>query len=119
MNKITLLGKLQSTNNLYRSHCKFKFPTVYMTKAGKALKESYQWQVKSQWKEKMILDDVELIVVLYFGTKRKNDIDNFGKILYDSLSGIVYQDDKQIQKLTITKEYDKECPRVELVVLHY
>ena len=117
--KLTLLGSPQSTNNLYRSHCKFKFPTVYMTKAGKELKESYQWQVKSQWKEKMILDDVELIVVLYFGTKRKTDIDNHNKLWADSLSGIVYQDDKQIQKLTITKEYDKNSPRIEIIVLHY
>lgn len=116
---ITLLGQPLSTQHLYKSHCKFKFPTVYMTAEGKALKESYQIQAKQQWKEKIITDDVEMIVALYFGTKRKSDIDNFGKLIGDSLEGIVYENDSQIQKLTITKNYDKLNPRVELVILHY
>jgi len=48
--ELTLKGSPQSTNNIYRSvgH------RVYMTAKGKALKEDYQWQLKSQYKGKLL-----------------------------------------------------------------
>ena len=44
---ITLLGKPESTNQIYRRHGNI----IYMSKLGKQLKESYQWQAKKQWKD--------------------------------------------------------------------
>jgi crossover junction endodeoxyribonuclease RusA len=87
-----------------------------MSAKGKSLKDNYKQEAKSQWNKLIIVNDVELEVKLYFGDKRTRDIDNYGKILFDSLSGIVYQDDKQIQKLIITKYYDKDNPRVTIKV---
>ena len=113
---IILYGSPQSTNNLYRSHCRFGFPSVYMSAKGKALKEDYQWQIKSQYKGKLIIGEVFMEVNLFFGTKRKQDIDNFSKILNDALTGLVVVDDSQIQELHLKKNYDKLNPRIELKV---
>lgn len=112
--KIILLGIPQSTNHIYKSHCRFGYPTVYMTKEGKDLKESYQWQAKSQWKQKPSKRVFEISVELYFKDKRRRDVDDYNKILLDSLTGIVWSDDSQIWKITITKFIDAKKPRIEV-----
>lgn len=113
----TLLGEPLSTQHLYGLTCRGKFPTRYMTAKGKALKESYQWQIKSQFRgQKVIKGDIGLEVKLYFGTKRKQDVDNFNKILFDAFSGLVFEDDCQIQCVLIEKKYDKKNPRIEVEV---
>lgn len=89
---------------------------VYMGASGKSLKESYQWQIKSQWRNGCTRKNVRLEIKLVFGDKRRRDIDNYGKILLDSLSGMVFEDDSQIQEMTIKKDYDKEDPRTEIEV---
>ena len=115
--KFTLLGEPKSTNNIYKTICRGNFPTRYMGKDGKKLKEDYQWQIKSQYKgKKPIKGGVGMEVKLYFGNKRKNDIDNFNKLLYDAMTGIVYEDDSQIQCVLTEKKYDKKSPRIELEV---
>lgn len=118
--KIILKGNPRSTNTIYATMCRGNFPNRYMTNEGKSLKESYQWQAKSQIKSKELLPgDIEIQVQLYFGNKRKNDIDNFNKILYDSLTGIVWVDDSQIVKVTTEKLYDKKDPRIEINIKEY
>jgi len=87
---------------------------MYMTQKGKELKESYQWQIKSQYKGKPKTNDIDLRVELFFGDDRRRDIDNYNKILLDSLSGILYEDDSQIQSLLIIKNKDKKNPRIEI-----
>lgn len=116
--KIILEGEPLSTNHIYKYHCRTGFASGYMTKEGKELKEIYQWQAKKQWKEKLISKEDEVVIQmsLFFGTRRKQDIDNYSKLVLDSLSGIVYEDDSQIFNLNIVKFYDKENPRVELII---
>lgn len=46
---------------------------------------------------------------------KKPDCDNIAKILLDAMTGIVYEDDKQIIRLVVEKFYD-EVPRVEVTV---
>lgn len=113
MNKIILQGNPLSTNSLYRS---IGLGRVIISKAGRALKTNYQWQAKSQLKIKQpIKEGLNLHIFLFFGDKRKRDIDNYGKILLDSLSGILYIDDSQIQVMTVVKNYCKENPRIEIL----
>lgn len=90
---------------------------MYMSAEGRALKESYQWEATSQWKDKMLLGRVIVCIKLFFGDLRNRDIDNYNKILLDSLTGIVWKDDKQIVKMEIEKLYDKKNPRVEIEIL--
>jgi len=116
MPKITLSGNPCSTNTLYRSVCRGKFPAVYMTHKGRNLKESYQWEAKSQWKKEPTSDEIALNVILYFGDKKVRDIDNYNKILLDALTGIVWEDDSQISEMHTFREYDKKNPRIEVLI---
>lgn len=85
-----------------------------MSKQGKDLKESYGEQAMVQWPEIPTLKDLALAIRLYFGTHRKCDWDNFHKLSMDALTGVVWGDDSQIQKVTVEKFYDKENPRIEI-----
>src|SRR3990167_4034526 len=106
---ITLSGNPISTNQIYRRHGH----VIYLSKEGKDRKTQYQWEAKSQWKDLIIeTNDIQVSIRLYFRDKRVHDIDNFGKILLDSLTGIVWEDDKQIQRMLVTKNYSKENPRI-------
>lgn len=116
MVSITLKGNPRSTGTLYKTICRGNFPSHYMSNEGKSLKEDYSWQVKSQYKKKIIEGEIELTVRLYFGNKRKNDIDNFHKLSLDSMTGIVYRDDSQIIRMTVEKYYDKNNPRIEIEI---
>ena len=87
-----------------------------MTPEGKALKEQYQWEAKSQWKGKPLEGDIEVSITLYFGTKRRADLDNFNKLSLDALTGIAYLDDSQISELHLKRAYDKIKPRIEIVL---
>jgi len=85
-----------------------------MTPAGKKLKEQYQWEARAQWKGKPLVGDIEVSITLYFGTKRKADLDNFNKLSLDALTGIVWEDDSQIADLRVRRAYDKLRPRIEI-----
>jgi len=88
-----------------------------MSKEGKELKEDYIRQVKRQWKEDIIKDNVSLSCVVYHKDRRNRDIDNTNKLIFDSLSGIVFEDDKQIKELYIRKEVDTQNPRVTIEIM--
>ena len=82
-------------------------------------KLALSYEVMANWKKPMLTDSVEIILDQYFGDKRKRDIDAYLKMLLDSMSGIVYEDDSQIVKLTVQKLYDKENPRTEITCKKY
>lgn len=113
---LTLSGEPKSTQHIYGLACRGRFPQRFMTAEGKALKAAYQWEAKSQWKGKPLAGDIELSITLYFGTKRKADLDNFNKLSLDALTGIAYEDDSQIAALTLKRAYDKQKPRIEVTV---
>jgi crossover junction endodeoxyribonuclease RusA len=99
-----------STNALYQGR-------RFLTKEGKANKEALAWESKLQWPLKMPLKGpIRLSVRFYWPNKRRHDVDNI-KALLDSLSGIVYEDDSQINDLRVQKFCDKKQPRVEIEVL--
>lgn len=117
MNKIILLGEPKSTSHIYKFTCRGRFASAYMSAQGKAIKESYILQARTQWKKPLLTGNLAMFTFIYFGTKRKSDYDNFSKLCNDSLTGIVFEDDSQITKAYIEKRYDKENPRIELVVV--
>jgi len=116
MIKIALFGSPLSTNNIYKSTCRGRFASVYMSKEGKDLKESYMTQARIQYRHPPLEGDLKVSIILYHGTHRRTDIDNFNKILFDSLTGIAWVDDSQIMQLTIVKSYDKTNPRIEIEI---
>jgi len=117
--KLILTGKILSTQHIYKISCQGYVPRLYMSKEGKDRKLDYQWQVKTQYKGFLIKDDLEIEIELFFSDKRKRDWDNANKLIMDSMSKIIYEDDSQIQKATVIKNYDKQNPRIELVIKKY
>lgn len=111
--KIILTGNPQSTNTLYRRHGH----VIYMTHEGRALKADYSRQAKAQWQRVPILTDMAITVGLFFKDKRRRDIDNWHKILLDSLTGIVWKDDSQIVDMRVTKVSGDENPRIEVEII--
>ena len=114
--KIILKGNPLSTQSIYRYTRVGKFARMYMTKQGKQLKEQYQMEARSQFKDEIIFGDCDLEITLFFKDKRRRDVDNYNKLVLDSLEGVVFLDDSQIQKLTITKDYSAENPRIEIEI---
>jgi Holliday junction resolvase RusA-like endonuclease len=84
---ITPPGEPKSTNHIYKSVCRGAFPSVYLSAEGKALKTDYQWDNQRRHR---------VSITLYFGAKRRADLDNFNKLSLDALTGIAYDDGSQI-----------------------
>jgi len=116
MVEITLTGNPLSTQHIYKYFCRGRFGGFYMSKKGKDAKARYKEEIKEQYKGEPMEQDVEMYVKLFFGTKRKVDVDNFSKLVNDALSELVYVDDVQIKKLTTEKFYDKENPHIEILI---
>ena len=116
MKMITLLGKPVSTNHAYKVTSRGKFASIYMSADARAIKEDWQYQAKRQYKKKPLTEEVSVTVRFYHKDKRKHDIDNYFKLLFDALSGIVWEDDVQIVELIAQKFIDKESPRIEVIL---
>ena len=113
----TLTGQPKSTQTIYKYACRGKHPCMYMDKVGKDLKEQYKWEIIAQ-KAKLLTGELEVGLKLYFKDKRKRDVDNFNKLILDAGTDILWEDDSQIQKLTIEKYIDKINPRIELCIIN-
>jgi Holliday junction resolvase RusA-like endonuclease len=113
MPTIVLSGEPKSTQHIYKYACRGNYPTMYMTAEGRAIKEAYQWEAKSQWRAKSLAGDVALTITFYFGSKRRRDLDNQNKLVLDALTGIVYEDDHQIAELCLRRRYGE--PRIEVI----
>lgn len=87
-----------------------------MDKVCKDIKADYVKQAEQQWEKEILTDNIDLNIRLYFPTKGKVDWDNFHKLSMDALSGVVWEDDSQIQSVNVQKHYDKENPRIEIDV---
>lgn len=114
---IILKGEPKSTNNIYRYRNAGSFIQSYMSKEGKEIKASYIEQVKEQWGDKpMLTGPLEIWIELFFGTKRVHDWDNFHKLSMDALTGIVWEDDSQIEEAHVSKRYEKGNARIEITI---
>lgn len=56
--------------------------------------------------------------VIIYRPSDRGDADNYEKALWDSLQGILYHNDKQIKRHTLTLEVDKHDPRLEITINH-
>lgn len=99
-----------SDNHLYGMKGKKKF----MYQEGKDWKEEAQIIAKSTYKRKPTTKPLTMTINFYL--KRDRDVHGSGKLIADSLEGIVYVNDKQIKKMIFEKFIDKENPRIEIVI---
>lgn len=87
-----------------------------MTAGGKALKEAHQREPKSQWKGLPLTGDIPLCITLYFGTKRRSDLDSFDKPSHNALTGIAYENDSQIAEFHLRRDTTKGNPRIHIEI---
>ncbi len=113
---LILKGEPKSTSHIYKMTCRGRFASMYMSKAGKDLKSSYIKQIGEQYTAKTLTNPLKMTLVIFFGTKRKSDWDNFNKLVCDALTGLVYEDDSQIMDGRVIKNYDKVNPRIEVEI---
>lgn len=114
---ITLSGEPKSTQHIYRSACRGGHPVNYMTAEGKLIKRTYQLEARAQWGyENPSKGSLAVSVIFYFATKHKRDLDNQNKLVLDALSGICYEDDAQIDQLTLRRSFDQTWPRIEVTI---
>jgi len=65
------------------------------------------WQKSTD--EKLVAE-----VMICWPTRRKRDVENVGKLLWDALEGIVYENDQWLLPRYIDFQVDKANPRVEI-----
>lgn len=99
-----------STQHLYW----FFRNNFYMKKEWKETKKRYIREIQEQYNWWVIEWDIRIHIIFYFWDKRRRDLDNYLKIILDSMTWLVYNDDCQIQKLVLEKYICKETPRIEI-----
>lgn len=57
----------------------------------------------------------EVTIDFHFKDKRKRDIDNYAKLILDSMTGIIWDDDSEIHALHLYKNYS-ELPYFEVQI---
>ena len=60
----------------------------------------------------LLTGDLLVSLDFYLPTRRRVDLDNLSKGVLDGLNGVVWEDDKQIVGLMLSKQHDRDNPRV-------
>ena len=89
----------------------------FPTKENKQYKELFRQEYTKKYPDEIpFKSDCDVIIRVYYSDKRKRDVDNVGKVVLDSMNKLVFEDDSQVQKLTLEKAYCKEKPRTEVII---
>lgn len=93
-----------STNQAYRK--RQRGFGMYMTDEGTQFKEFVFYETIKQGKQKFFYKDTKLKMFIWLSWKHKyrRDIDNHVKLLIDSLQGILFEDDTQIDELWVKRQ---------------
>jgi len=112
--KIIIKGKPLSVNQTYKTRISGK--GMYLSEKAMGYGNSVIWQVRSQYKDKLLEEDLEVSFYYYFGDKRIHDHLNYHKLLCDRLNQILWKDDKQIKTSHHYTMFDKKNPRIEIFI---
>lgn len=108
---ITLTGNPISVNALYRGR-------RFLTRDGAEAKRAAAWEAKTQLPAGFgpTKEEVRVRIRFHFRNDR-SDIDNALKSVLDSMTGILWDDDRQIVYLEAHKSVDRANPRVEIEII--
>lgn len=76
---------------------------MLLSKEGRQFKKDMQSFLQTQRRGEPLKSDLKVTIALHFKDNRRRDVDNFSKAILDSMTGIIYDDDSQIQELTVKK----------------
>ena len=97
-------------NHIYGQKGKIRF----MYKEAKEWKADAQRDAKLLWKKKPLKEELWADITFYVA--RDRDVHGSGKLIMDSLQGLIYDDDKQFTHVSFHKMKDKENSRVHIVI---
>lgn len=89
---------------------------LILTNKWRDTKTALALETRSQWHTEPLSTPLAVTLRQYFGDKHRRDVDAYIKIILDSMEGIVYDNDCQIQRLMAEKFYDKDNPRTEVEI---
>jgi len=92
-----------SVNHIY-GH--FKGRTFLLPKV-KTYRDNFIKSARAQYRGKPLTGLLSVVALITFGDNRKRDIQNCLKVELDALQGICYEDDSQIEVLSLAKVYEK------------
>lgn len=101
-------------NHLYRMVMVKGSPRMLISARGRAYKTECGWEAKRQGARPQ-KGSLAVTVILY-RPRRIGDIDGYLKVVFDSMNGIAWDDDSQVQELHVYRRDDKERPRVEMAI---
>lgn len=107
-----LMTKPLSVNRYYSTSQSTR--RLYITTDGAAYKKGIQNGMQLAGITKLA-GNISLDIQLKLDKKRKMDIDNCLKPLLDSLQGYLYDDDSQVQTLTISKQFGFATESVKII----
>ena len=101
----------------WRNHCQLLIANQYMAQPilEGALRAKLRFYIKPPQYISKIKKNQQALLDEIIPVGKKPDIDNYEKALYDSMSGIVFQDDGQIALHDVGKFYSLN-PRIEVEV---
>ena len=113
MVKLTLSTMPPSVNKIWINKPKGR----YKSKRGKELEEIATYELKQQYKGKLLTGRLRVEMWLYFKGRRKRDIDNYNKAILDSLKGTVIEDDELIDDLFTHKRIGNKENKIYIEIL--
>ena len=98
-------------------------PRIQMNALKQKWKDFVKFWIKLEKLENRQIDNFDIIMTIFFNTKRRHDTDNqVPKFILDGFteSGFIIDDDeKHLHSLTLKTGYDKENPRTEFeIIIH-
>lgn len=121
--KIILDEEAKNPNNAYcRSANTGKgFKGMFMKAEYKAYKQKLIDLAKSTVGRDFVPYEGPVKIVSHwtFGTLRRKDVQNCGKLEYDALNDVVYKDDSQIEEIHTYKHYKKNEPSIVIEIYGY
>ena len=101
----------------WRNHCQLLIANQYMGQPilEGALRAKLRFYIKPPQYISKIKKNQQALLDEIIPVGKKPDIDNYEKALYDSMSGIVFQDDGQIALHDVGKFYSLN-PRIEVEI---
>lgn len=96
-------------------------PRIQMNALKQKWKDFVKFWMKLEKLENRQLDNFDIVLTVFFNTKRRHDTDNqVPKFILDGFteSGFIVDDDeKHLHSLTLKTGYDKENPRTEIEII--
>ena len=96
-------------------------PRIQMNALKQKWKDFVKFWMKLEKLENRQLDNFDIVLTVFFNTKRRHDVDNqVPKFILDGFSEsgfIVDDDEKHLHSLTLKTGYDKENPRTEIEII--